>query len=83
MAPRKPIPATAAGHDGDQTDLDDVQGDDQPPPAPLPSSVKLKSLYAFFDDQNRFCSWAEGQVVSDPETIRTLIERQAPVEATP
>lgn len=45
----------------------------------LPEQLKLASLYGFYDDENTFHSWAEGQVVTDPAHIELLIARGAPL----
>jgi hypothetical protein len=53
----------------------------QPTAAPLPESVKLASPYGFVDDETgerRY--WQSGQEVTDPDDIKLLVERQAPLE---
>lgn len=45
----------------------------------LPAQVTLACLYGFFDGNDTFHSWAEGQVVTDPSHIALLIERGAPL----
>lgn len=50
------------------------------PDAETPTSVTLASPYGFYDDDNNLRMWQEGQEVTDPEHIATLIERQAPLK---
>ena len=53
----------------------------QSPAAPLPESVKLASPYGFINDEtgeHRY--WQAGQEVTDPDEIKLLVERQAPLE---
>jgi hypothetical protein len=53
----------------------------QPPAAPLPESVKLASPYGFINEEtgeHRY--WQSGQEVTDPDDIKLLVERQAPLE---
>lgn len=45
----------------------------------LPAQVTLASLYGFFDDEEKFHSWAQGHVVTDPDHIELLIARGAPL----
>lgn len=40
-----------------------------------PVSVTVAQHYAFYDDSGAVRSWMEGQVVTDPEQIATLLER--------
>lgn len=54
---------------------------DKPEDAPLPASVKLAAPYGFIDDEtgeHRY--WQAGQEVTNPEEIKVLVERQAPLE---
>jgi hypothetical protein len=58
-----------------------------PPPAPpapeqpkMPAKLKMLSLYGFFDDNKRYRSWHEGDVITDPSEIQLLVERKAPIE---
>ncbi len=58
-----------------------------PPPAvdPMPASVTLANLYSFWEgDENgkpkNLRTWFEGQVETDPATIKLLIERGAPLK---
>ena len=47
----------------------------------LPESVRLASPYGFIDDEtgeHRY--WQVGQEVTNPEEIKVLVERQAPLE---
>ena len=47
--------------------------------AKLPAQVTLAALYGFYDDDNQFRGWNEGQVVTDPDHIELLIARGAPL----
>ena len=53
------------------------------PPAALPSSVTLASLYAFWQDNadgtRTMRQWVEGQTETNPDNIKLLIERHAPL----
>ena len=56
-----------------------------PAAAPMPASVTLASLYSFWEeDENgkpkNLRTWFEGQVETDPATIKLLIERGAPLK---
>ena len=54
---------------------------DKPEDAPLPASVKLAAPYGFIDDESgEHRYWQAGQEVTNPEEIKLLIERQAPLE---
>jgi hypothetical protein len=71
---------TDASIDGADTELATNEGN-QPPVAPLPESVKLASPYGFINDEtgeHRY--WQAGQEVTDPDDIKLLVERQAPLE---
>lgn len=47
----------------------------------LPESVRLASPYGFIDDESgEHRYWQAGQEVTNPEEIKLLIERQAPLE---
>jgi len=52
----------------------------KPDPATLPQSVTLASPYGFYDDDGAGNWWAAGQVVTDPDEIMILIERDAPLQ---
>lgn len=59
----------------DQSDLADTTA------APLPELVKLAAPYGFINDEtgvHRY--WQAGQEVTDPDEIKVLVERQAPLE---
>ena len=48
---------------------------------PMLASVKLAAPYGFIDDEtgeHRY--WQAGQEVTNPEEIKVLVERQAPLE---
>jgi hypothetical protein len=51
----------------------------------MPASVTLANLYSFWEgDENgkpkNLRTWFEGQVETDPATIKLLIERGAPLK---
>jgi hypothetical protein len=54
------------------------------PPAPekppLPAKLKMLSLYGYYDENKRYRSWHQGDVITDPTEIQLLVERGAPVE---
>lgn len=53
----------------------------QPQAAPLPESVKLAAPYGFINDETgEHHYWQVGQEVTDPDEIKVLVERQAPLE---
>lgn len=78
----------AAANVGAPANEDNASGAAAPTEAPtaapkakpaLPAQVTLSAPYAFFDDENQFRSWNEGQVVTDAEHVETLITRGAPL----
>lgn len=50
-------------------------------PTGLPAAIKLKSFYSFYDDDNNHRQWAPDVVISDPEDVALLVERQVEFEA--
>jgi hypothetical protein len=54
------------------------------PPAPekppLPAKLRMLSLYGYYDDNKRYRSWHQGDVITDPSEIQLLVERGAPIE---
>jgi hypothetical protein len=46
----------------------------------FPDQVQLASVYSFYDDEGIYHYWNEGQVVTEPETIAALVERDAPIK---
>ncbi|HHW4679827.1 MAG TPA: hypothetical protein ACQGQH_10480 [Xylella sp.] len=80
--PPDPLDKTAAGsggaiqaaqNNGKQNPLDKT-----PPP---PESVKLAAPYGFINDETgEHHYWQAGQEVTDPDEIKRLVERQAPLE---
>lgn len=42
--------------------------------------VVLQSVYGFYDEAGTFFGWIEGQVVTELDHIKALIERKAPIE---
>jgi hypothetical protein len=51
----------------------------QPDPATLPQTVTLASPYGFYDEDGAGNWWSAGYVVTDPDEILILIERDAPL----
>jgi hypothetical protein len=51
---------------------------DAAPKVKLPKAMIMQALYGFYDDAGRLWQWAEGQVVTEAEHIKTLVERAAP-----
>lgn len=56
----------------------DVKKPDAAPKAKLPKAMIMQALYGFYDDAGRLWQWAEGQVVTEAEHIKMLVERAAP-----
>lgn len=48
------------------------------PSTDAPSTVKLTSLYAFYDEDGALRSWNEGQIVTGDD-VALLLARSAPV----
>lgn len=66
--------------------------EDAPAPAPVapaekaeekkyPAKLQLEVLYGYFDENNRYRQWAEGDVVTDAAEIKLLVDRAVPVKA--
>lgn len=83
MATAKPNATQSAAPDkADESAAQSTQNEgNQPPAVPLPELVKLASPYGFINDEtgeHRY--WQAGQEVTDPDEIKLLVERQAPLE---
>ena len=46
----------------------------------VPQSVTLSAPHGFIDDEGNHRYWQQGQVVTDPEEVALLIEREASIE---
>lgn len=57
--------------------------DGKPMPATLPDSITVTAQYGYYDDGGTLKMWQEGHIVTDPDVIEDLLERDAPVIETP
>jgi hypothetical protein len=55
-----------------------LDGDDMPEANPL--SVTVSSYYGFYAEDGTARFWSQGQVVTDADDIKLLLERDAPLE---
>jgi hypothetical protein len=46
----------------------------------VPESITLSAPHGFIDDEGNHRYWQQGQVVTDPEEVALLIEREASIE---
>lgn len=73
----------------DGSDVPEMDAAPAPAPAPVPepqsppppAKVRVRNPYGFFDDNNRYRSWAAGDVVSDAAEIAMLVERKVLLDA--
>lgn len=42
--------------------------------------LRLLANYSFYDDDGSYKAWTEQAVVTDPDEIKVLVKRKAPVE---
>lgn len=52
----------------------------EPQAAVYPASIELVTPYGFYDDNDTLKMWQPGQVVSDPDEVKLLVDRGAEIK---
>lgn len=51
------------------------------PEPEMPKQIRMTQYYAYYEENGRFRSWKEGDVITDSGEIKLLVGRQAPYVA--